>query len=89
MTPLRQQMIAALQLSGKAERTQQAYVREVHLLAQFYHKSPDRLLNRNFNTTSCTGKTSMASPPRLCGSAIAASASSINTSSNVTGTRSR
>ena len=43
MTPLRQQMIAALQLSGKGERTQQAYVREVRLLVQFYHKSPDRI----------------------------------------------
>ena len=43
MTPLRQQMFAALQLSGKGERTQEAYVREVRLLAQFYHKSPDRL----------------------------------------------
>jgi len=43
MTPLRQQMIAALQLSGKGERTQQAYVREVHLLAQFYGKSPHLL----------------------------------------------
>src|SRR5688572_21559061 len=41
MTPLRQQMIAALQLSGKGERTQQADVREVRLLAQFYGKSPD------------------------------------------------
>ena len=41
MTPLRQQMIAALQLSGKSERTQQTYVREVRLLAQFYHKAPD------------------------------------------------
>jgi len=41
MSPLRQQMIAALQLSGKGERTQQAYVREVRLLAQFYHTSPD------------------------------------------------
>src|SRR2546422_7205531 len=40
MTPLRQQMIAALQLSGKSERTQQSYVREVRLLAQFYDKSP-------------------------------------------------
>jgi len=40
MTPLRQQMIAALQLSGKSERTQQSYVREVRLLAQFYGKSP-------------------------------------------------
>jgi site-specific recombinase XerD len=36
-------MIAALQLSGKSERTQQSYVREVRLLAQFYHKSPDRI----------------------------------------------
>lgn len=43
MTPLRQQMIAALQLSGKGERTQQSYVREVRLLAQFYHTSPDRI----------------------------------------------
>src|SRR5881628_761581 len=41
MTPLRQQMLAALQLSGKGERTQDSYVREVRLLAQFYHKSPD------------------------------------------------
>ena len=41
MTPLQQQMITALQLSGKGERTQQSDVREVRLLAQFYHKSPD------------------------------------------------
>ena len=43
MTPLRQQMIDALQLSDRGERAQEAYVREVHLLAQFYHKSPDVL----------------------------------------------
>ena len=43
MTPLRQHMLAALHLSGKGERTQEAYVREVRLLAQFYHKSPDLL----------------------------------------------
>jgi site-specific recombinase XerD len=43
MSPLRQHMIAALHLSGKGERTQAAYVREVRLLAQFYHKSPDRI----------------------------------------------
>ncbi len=41
MTSLRQRMITALQLSGKGERTQQSYVREVRLLAQFYGKSPD------------------------------------------------
>jgi len=46
MTPLRQQMITALQLSGKGERTQQAYVREVRLLAQFYGKSPDVISER-------------------------------------------
>lgn len=40
MSPLRQQLIAALQLSGKGERTQQAYVREVRLLSQFHSKSP-------------------------------------------------
>src|SRR6266446_9904755 len=43
MTPLRQHMIAALQISGKGERTQESYVREVRLLAQFYHTSPDRI----------------------------------------------
>jgi integrase/recombinase XerD len=43
MTALQQQMITALHLSGKGERTQEAYVREVRLLAQFYHKSPDLL----------------------------------------------
>jgi integrase/recombinase XerD len=43
MSPLRQQMIAALHLSGKGVRTQEASVREVRLLAQFYHKSPDRI----------------------------------------------
>ena len=43
MTPLRQQMLAALHLSGKGERTQESSVREVRLLAQFYHKSPDRI----------------------------------------------
>jgi integrase/recombinase XerD len=41
MTPLRQQMIAALQLSGKGERTQEASVREVRLRSQFYGKAPD------------------------------------------------
>ena len=41
MTPLRQAMIAALQLNGKGERTQQAYIREVRLLSQFYRKSPE------------------------------------------------
>lgn len=43
MTPRRQQMINALQLSGKGERTQQSYVREVRMLSQFYGKSLDSI----------------------------------------------
>ena len=43
MSPLRQHMLAALHLSGKGERTQDASVREVRLLAQFYHTAPDRI----------------------------------------------
>ena len=41
MTPLRQPMIAALQLRGQRARPQPSYVREVRLLAQFSHTSPD------------------------------------------------
>ena len=41
MTPLRQHMIAALQLSGNGERTQESSVREVRLRAQCYRKAPD------------------------------------------------
>ena len=52
MTPRRQHMIAALQRSGKSERTQQSSVREVRLLAQCSPTSPDRLsaqeLQRSF-----------------------------------------
>jgi len=40
MPPLRQQMIAALQLSGKGERPQQTSGRAVRLLAQCYRTSP-------------------------------------------------
>jgi integrase/recombinase XerD len=36
-------MIAALHISGKSERTQASYIREVRLLAQFYRQSPDRI----------------------------------------------
>jgi len=50
MTPLRQQMIAALQLGGKSERTQQSYVREVRLLAEFYGKSPDLISEPELQT---------------------------------------
>src|SRR4029434_6673579 len=73
MTPLRQQMIAALQLSGKSERTQQSSIREVRLLAQFYHTSPDRIsaqeLQRSFlhrKNVDGLAPTSM----RICSSGI-------------------
>jgi site-specific recombinase XerD len=36
-------MLAALHRSGKSERPQASYVREVHLLARFFHPSPDRM----------------------------------------------
>jgi site-specific recombinase XerD len=41
MTPLRQQMTAALELNGKSPATIEAYVREVYLVSKFYAKRPD------------------------------------------------
>ena len=41
MTPLRQQMMAALELNGKSPATVEAYVREVFLVSKFYRKRPD------------------------------------------------
>lgn len=41
MNDLRQRMIEDLQLSGKAERTREMYVRAVRMLAEHYRKSPD------------------------------------------------
>ncbi len=43
MTPLRQRMIDALVLHGKAARTQEAYVAAVAHLARHYRRSPDTL----------------------------------------------
>jgi len=43
MTPLRQRMIADMQLRGLADRTQQSYLSAVHHLARYYQKSPDQL----------------------------------------------
>ena len=37
------QMVKALQLNGKAERTQEAYVRALRMLVEFYGKPPDLL----------------------------------------------
>ena len=73
MTPLRQQMIAALQLSGKGERAQEAYVREVRLLAQFYGKSPNLLSEQELQHSCLHHKNVAGLAPasmRLCSSGI-------------------
>ena len=73
MTPLRQHMIAALQLSGKSERTQQSYVREVRLLAQFYHKSPDLISEQHLQHSLLHRKNVDGLSPssmRICYSAL-------------------
>jgi len=73
MTPLRQHMMAALQLSGKGERTQEAYVREVRLLAQFSGTSPN-LLSEQELQPSCLHRTNVdglaPASMRICSSGI-------------------
>lgn len=43
MTPLRQKMIEAMQLRGFSVRTHRSYLDAVSKLAQYYHRSPDRI----------------------------------------------
>lgn len=43
MTPLRQQMIDALQLRGMSPRTHDSYLSAVTDLARYYHRSPDQV----------------------------------------------
>lgn len=43
MTPLRQRMIEDMQLRGLSPKTQQAYVRTVRQLAEYYGQSPDQI----------------------------------------------
>jgi len=45
-TALRQRMIQDLQLAGRSERTQEAYVRAVRKLSDHYRQSPDHLSER-------------------------------------------
>ena len=85
MSPLRRQMIAALHLSGKSERTPASSVREVRLLAQFSPHPPTASRHRSCSTPACTAQTSTASPQPPGASAPAACASSLRTSSNATG----
>ena len=43
MSKLRERMIQDMQLRGLSPRTQVSYVRAMRLLAQHYHKAPDRI----------------------------------------------
>jgi len=43
MTPLRQQMIEAMQLRGFSERTHKSYLSAVHDLARYFHRTPASL----------------------------------------------
>ena len=43
MTEWYQNAINALQLNGLGERTQEAYVRALRMLCEFYHKTPDQI----------------------------------------------
>ena len=43
ITPLREKMLADLQLRGLATKTQEAYIRAVRQLAAHYHKPPDQI----------------------------------------------
>jgi integrase/recombinase XerD len=73
MSPLRQQMLAALHLRGKSERTQESSVRDVHLLAQFSHKSPDRISEQELQHSFLHRKNADGLAPasmRICYSGI-------------------
>lgn len=48
MTTLREKMTHDLQLCGLSERTQEAYLRAVRQLADFYRTPPDRLSEKQF-----------------------------------------
>ena len=43
ISPLRQRLLDDLQLHGLAPKTQDAYVRAVRQLAEYYHRSPDQI----------------------------------------------
>jgi len=45
MTPLRQKLIDEIQLRGFSTHTQDSYVRWVAGLAQFYHRSPEKIVD--------------------------------------------
>lgn len=50
MTPLRKQMIEAMKLRGFSPRTHESYLYAVAKLAEYYHRSPDRLSSAQIQT---------------------------------------
>lgn len=50
MTPLREKMLADLQLRGLATKTQEAYIRAVHQLAAHFDKPPDQITEEELRT---------------------------------------
>src|SRR5262245_1375433 len=73
MTPRRQPMLAALHLSGQGERTQQAYGREVRLLAPFSGTSPDVIAEKELQAYVLHRKNVDGLAPaslRLCSSGL-------------------
>ena len=52
MTALRQKMIEDLQLRGYAPGTQEAYVRAVGQLAEYYAKGPDQISEEELRRSS-------------------------------------
>jgi len=46
MTHLRHQMVEAMRLAGLASRTQETYIHSVKRLAQYYHRSPEKITEK-------------------------------------------
>lgn len=50
MTPLRKRLIEDIQLNGLSERTEKSYVGEVRKLAEYFHKSPDKITDEELRS---------------------------------------
>ncbi len=46
MTYLRHQMYEAMKLAGLAQRTQETYIHSVKRLADYYHRSPEKITEK-------------------------------------------
>ncbi len=58
MTPLRQQMIDAMQLRSFAARTQESYIGAVRQIAKFYHRSPELITRKRGQVSRKRGQVS-------------------------------